>query len=122
MATPSHRGLAGRAPSDPHDLSWDLVRDGDAIRAAGGRVMHLFGQVLDFDGHPLPGVTVEIWQRGPDGQEVPEDPASAGLTFAGYGALRTDRFGGYRFRPILPAGDYDLEVRVEERTVELRNA
>ena len=107
VATPRWKDLVGSGAVDPAGLGWDLVHDVGAVAGAGGQILHLFGQVLDYDGEPVEDVTVEIWQNGLDGCPrydgktlLPErDP-----TFAGYGAARTNRFGGYRFRTILPAG------------------
>lgn len=109
ISTPGWRDLAGRDPVDPAGLGWDLVHDPAAIAAAGGQILYLFGQVMDCAGHLVEDVTVEIWQAAQNGQSRYDgqtlgpvvDPA-----FAGYGAARTNRFGGYRFRTILPAGNH----------------
>ncbi len=93
-------------PADrPGDTDWDLVKVAGRVREAGGEVMHLSGRVRDRDGRALPGVLVEIWQCDANGrylhqgdrQQAPRDPH-----FQGYGAIRTDAEGRYRFRTIRP--------------------
>jgi protocatechuate 3,4-dioxygenase beta subunit len=92
------------------ELDWDadLTRvdraaAGDPRRAA-GEWLDLGGQVLDEAGRALDGATVEIWQcdvygsyRHPRGAGARVDEA-----FQGYGSLRTDAQGRYRFRTIRP--------------------
>ena len=109
VATPKWRDLARRAPDAEGENGWDLVRDERAVRDAGARLMHLFGQVIDFDGNPMPDVTVEVWQDG---------PCEAG--YAGHGAVRTDRFGGYRFRTILPIGVDGAPPHIDARLTPAR--
>ena len=90
----------------PGDTDWDLVKVEGQVREAGGEVMHLSGRVLDRTGAPLPGTLVEIWQCDVHGRyhhigdrssERPLDEA-----FQGFGAVRTDAEGRYRFRTIKP--------------------
>lgn len=90
----------------PQDTDWDLVKVEGRVREAGGEVMHLSGQVLDRNGAPLADALVEIWQCDANGRyhhvgdrssERPLDEA-----FQGYGAIRTDAEGRYRFRTIRP--------------------
>ena len=118
VATPRWGDLAGKAPVDPAGLGWDLIRDPDDLGARGAQLLHLFGQVMDHDGNPVEDVTVEIWQPDPDGYSRHDgnalgeqrDPA-----FAGFGAARCNRFGGYRFRTILPAGDDTTPPHIDAR-------
>ena len=93
-------------PADrPGDTDWDLVKVAGKVREAGGEVLHLAGRVLGRDGRPVEGVLVEIWQCDVNGrylhqgdrQADPRDPY-----FQGYGAIRTDAEGNYRFRTIRP--------------------
>ena len=65
VATPKWRDLVRARPEGLAGPGWDMITDDSAIRRAGGQILHLFGQVMDFDGNLLPGVTVEIWQDGP---------------------------------------------------------
>lgn len=100
---------ATRTDAQPHPASWDLVADERAVRAAGARVLYLFGQVLDFDGQPRPGVRIDIWQRGLDGAS-PTDSKTAAETaaepiagpFRAAGSILSDDAGHYRFRTVRP--------------------
>ena len=88
----------------PLDSDNDLVQvTGKAVQA-NGTPLHLFGQVLDPAGQPLPGTLVEIWQC--DAQGVYRHPADGGerhdAGFQGYGQTVTDADGRYRFRTIRP--------------------
>lgn len=118
VATPRWRDIAGRGAVDPAGLGWDLIRDERTVCRAGGQVLHLFGQVMDFDGNPVEDVTIEIWQTGPDGsrrydgQTLSVDPGNG---FAGFGAARSNRFGGYRFRTILPVSADTCPPHIDAR-------
>lgn len=87
------------------DDDWDLVKIEGHVRQAGGEILHLTGRVLDTAGQPLAGAPVEIWQCDVNGrylhhgdpQSVPRD-----ADFQGYGRVRTDAEGAYRFRTIRP--------------------
>ncbi|MEM6662195.1 MAG: hypothetical protein AAF666_08455 [Pseudomonadota bacterium] len=115
FATPGHlvrRGAeARRAGHAGDDAGWNMIADEAALRTAGGTIMHLFGQILDFDGRPVPGVQIELSQVGPGGpgQHTSEDPSGDGTGatdgFAGYGAQSSDEWGHYRFRTIRPVSD-----------------
>lgn len=88
-----------------------LHQDNDLTRVAGrsgranGRIADLTGRVLNFDGRPLAGLRVEIWQCDANGRyrhprdrsDVEEDP-----NFQGFGHTITDADGRYRFRTIRP--------------------
>lgn len=88
------------------DAGWDLVRDARSVVTGDGQVLHLFGQVMNFDGQPLEGVGIEIWQSE---QEVTE------TAFAGFGSVQTDRYGGYRFRTVMPKGDSACPPSIDAR-------
>ena len=89
----------------PGDQDWDLVKVAGKVRAAGGEVMHLSGRVLDAGGEPVPDTLIEIWQCDANGRylhrgdpgDAPRDPY-----FQGFGAIRSDARGHYRFRTIRP--------------------
>ena len=76
------------------------------MREAGGEIMHLSGRVLDRAGSPLPDALVEIWQCDANGRyhhmgdRSSERPLDE--DFQGFGAIRTDAEGRYRFRTIKP--------------------
>ena len=90
----------------PGDTDWDLVKIEGRVREAGGEVMRLSGRVLDRGGAPLADALVEIWQCDANGRyhhlgdRSSERPLDA--DFQGFGAIRTDAEGRYRFRTIKP--------------------
>jgi protocatechuate 3,4-dioxygenase beta subunit len=103
---PTPRQTAG--PFYPVELPLDS--DNDLLKVAGrsalaqGTPLHLFGQVVDEAGQPLPGTLVEVWQC--DSQGMYHHPADGGdradPAFQGYGRTTTNADGGYRFRTIRP--------------------
>jgi protocatechuate 3,4-dioxygenase beta subunit len=90
----------------PEDTDWDLVKVEGRVREAGGEVMHLSGRVLDRDDAAIADALVEIWQCDANGRyhhvgdRSSEPPLDEG--FQGFGAIRTDAEGRYRFRTIKP--------------------
>lgn len=89
----------------PGDTDWDLVKVAGKVREAGGDVLHLGGRVLDREGRPVPEVLVEIWQCDANGRYLHQGDGAAGVRdpyFQGYGAIRNDSAGRYRFRTIRP--------------------
>ena len=98
-----------RGPFYPHDPPLDA--DADLVRVEGrdalarGVITHLDGAVRDSRGRPVPDALVEIWQCDVNGRyHHPRDRRNAPLdeNFQGYGRIRTDAAGGYRFRTIRP--------------------
>ena len=90
----------------PSDTDWDLVKVEGQVQEAGGEVMHLFGQVLTVHGAPVADALVEIWQCDVNGRYHHSGDSGEGRPldngFQGFGAVRTDAEGGYRFRTIRP--------------------
>lgn len=92
-------------------LDWDadLTRVDRAAAGAPARAegewLDLGGRVIDAQGRPVDGATVEIWQCDVHGSY--RHPRGAGSRvdagFQGFGSLRTDAQGRYRFRTIRPA-------------------
>ena len=90
----------------PLDQDADLTMlDGHGQRATGD-LLDVFGMVRDFDGKPVPGATLDLWQANAVGRydhggdtrdELPLDPH-----FQGSAKIMTDADGRYRFRTILP--------------------
>jgi len=82
----------------------DLTRVRGARGVAEGRITDLTGRVLDPDGRPIAGARVEIWQCDSRGRyHHPHDDGPApDPGFQGYGQLKTDAQGRYRFRTIRP--------------------
>ena len=92
------------APEFVETPDWDLVLSAPALRAQGTKILHLFGEVMDFDGNPVPGTRIDIWQAGPDGQYLDAE-APAGTAFRGFGSATPDYLGHFTFRTILPEGN-----------------
>jgi protocatechuate 3,4-dioxygenase beta subunit len=89
----------------PLDKDNDLVRVAGAAQQALGTVTHVAGRVLDLDGRPVPGASVEIWQCDANGRYHHVDdrnPVEEDSGFQGYGQTLTDDAGAYRFRTIKP--------------------
>ena len=88
----------------PRESDADLTRVGTGPQAT-GEVIEVAGRVLDPQGRPVPGGVVELWQANAwgryahslDRRDAPLDPA-----FQGFGVVRADAEGRYRFRTILP--------------------
>ena len=91
----------------PSESDADLVRIGNGV-AASGEEIELTGRLLGLDGRPIRGGFVELWQANAFGRYAnSRDTSSAPLdpNFQGYGIVRTDEQGRYRFRTIRP-GEY----------------
>ena len=72
-------------------------------RPAQGIVTHLFGRVVDREGRPIPEAVVEIWQCDALGRyHHPRDGGGADPNFQGFGRMRADGDGAWRFRTIKP--------------------
>ncbi|MDP1748426.1 MAG: protocatechuate 3,4-dioxygenase [Reyranella sp.] len=89
----------------PADMDNDLVQVRGQQARAMGEVLHLKGRVIGVDGRPLAGTLVEIWQC--DAQGLYDHPRQPGrdrrdAAFQGYGRMRTDADGVYRFRTLKP--------------------
>ena len=87
--------------------------DGSGADDSPARI-ELAGRVLDEHGSPVPNALVEIWHADDHGR-YPHPSAPNGervaSAFSGYGALRTDARGQYRFMTIMP-GAYGQEGAV----------
>jgi protocatechuate 3,4-dioxygenase beta subunit len=90
----------------PVDQDSDLtVIQGKAGRAQ-GQVIYVQGRVTDSKGNPVAEALVEIWQANAKGRYThPNDrnPAPLDPLFQGYGLVRTDAQGRYRFKTVKPA-------------------
>lgn len=96
----------------PSESDADLVRIG-AGPAALGQEIEIVGQVLDMDGRPVGGAMVELWQANVHGRYAHSrdtSPAPLDPNFQGFGVVRTDSEGRYRFRTIKP-GEYPGRTR-----------
>lgn len=98
------------------DKDLDLTRIKGHANVATGETILVHGQVLGPDGQPLRDVLVDVWQANHHGRyDHPEDPNTAPLDpdFQGWGMIRTDREGRYRFKTIKP-GAYALPAADED--------
>lgn len=100
VMTPFQRQRAFEGLSEDPDIGWDLIAREHRVRASGARILHLFGEVLRFDGAPMPGALVEIRQADMNGR-FPEQSLTTS-DFRGVGRAVTDFEGRYQFRTILP--------------------
>lgn len=87
----------------PADADNDLVKVAGRAEGAKGTVVALKGRVLDVQGRPVAGATVEIWQCDHQGSYLhPGDRGPRDEGFQGYGRAVADAEGGYSFRTIKP--------------------
>lgn len=88
----------------PLDQDNNLVNIAGHRAAAAGEVTDLTGRIVDLDGRPLSGVTIEIWQVDNNGHYIHSGDAGAGNdpNFQGFGRFETGQAGAYRFRTIKP--------------------
>lgn len=91
----------------PLDTDNDLIVIGKNTTQAVGEITHLTGRVLDVNGAPVKGATVEIWQC--DGNAVylhSKDSVPKAkqqdTNFQGFGTCAVTDKGEYRFRTIKP--------------------
>ncbi|MEM7059688.1 MAG: hypothetical protein AAF557_19050 [Pseudomonadota bacterium] len=103
VMTPSlaKRNLSAVAPDVLQAPDWDLVESASRLRIDGIKILHLFGEVMDFDGNPIPNARIDIWQAGPDGSYRDADLPTTSA-FRGFGSAITDDLGHFMFRTILP--------------------
>ncbi len=87
----------------PADADSDLAQVAGQGAGARGVPTLVGGRVLDLDGQPISGATVEIWQCDADGHYLhPGDRGPRDQAFQGFGRTATGTDGGYRFRTIRP--------------------
>ncbi len=105
----------------PGDTDWDLVRVAGQVRDAGGEVLHLSGRVTSADGSPVPDALIEIWQCDVNGRYLHTEDWSLTRSrdngFQGFGAVRTDADGSYRFRTIKPVAYPGRTPHIHARVV-----
>ena len=88
----------------PLDQDNDLLNIARRNSSAAGEITHLTGRILDLNGTPLRGVTIEIWQVDNNGRYIHSGDAGAGndANFQGFGRFETGQSGEYRFRTVKP--------------------
>lgn len=91
----------------PLDTDNDLIIIGKNTTQAVGEIAHRTGRVLDVNGAPVKGATVEIWQC--DGNQVYLHSSDSvpkakqqDKNFQGFGTCAVTDKGEYRFRTIKP--------------------
>ena len=102
---PFYPSPAYRAQRIDWDADLTTVRSANAPPArARGEYLDLYGTVVDPDGRAIDQAEVEIWQCDVDGSYRHPQGAGARVDagFQGFGSLRSDAQGGYRFRTIRP--------------------
>jgi protocatechuate 3,4-dioxygenase beta subunit len=90
----------------PDEQDPDLTTVKGAKSVAQGEKIVVEGQVFSTSGKPVAGAQVEIWQANAFGRYIhPQDTNTAPLDpgFQGYGVLKTDANGRYRFTTVKPA-------------------
>ncbi|MEO5882184.1 MAG: intradiol ring-cleavage dioxygenase [Caldimonas sp.] len=105
---PFYPSIAYRARALDWDADLTTVRgrapDGQPLPRARGEHLDLHGAVRDGDGRAVDGAEIEIWQCDTFGSY--RHPRGAGeridAGFQGFGATRSSKDGGYRFRTIRP--------------------
>ncbi len=88
----------------PLESDYDLVTMAGGTPAA-GEVITIEGGVFGTDARPVSGAVIELWQANVHGRyshsrdtsDAPLDP-----NFQGYGVVKADEAGRYRFRTIRP--------------------
>lgn len=105
IATPSQT----EGPFYPTGTARPADRDADLLTLSGrpgqatGDAIYVKGRVLTLDGAAVSGAEVQIWQANAKG--VYNHPSDGNdPTFQGFGAIKTDADGRYRFRTLRPAG------------------
>lgn len=80
------------------------VEDGGSLVRSPTPGLPLFftGRVIDTEGKPISGATVDVWQASPEGLYENQDPTQAEWNLRG--RLVTDSQGTFRFRSVKPAG------------------
>ena len=90
----------------PLDQDNDLVRVKDDSQSAAGIITNFGGRLLNADGKPLDGASIELWQSDNNGCYIHSRGTQRGKErdahFQGFGKITTNAKGEYRFRTIKP--------------------
>lgn len=82
--------------SNPPDYPMGADLRGDF----GGDVVLVTGRVVDSDGQPIAGATLDIWQTAPNGLYSSQDPDQDEYSF--HAKFTTENDGSYRFTTVKP--------------------
>ncbi len=77
-----------------------LAVGGDMCQGVEGPLLLVEGRVLNADGQPIPGATLDIWQTAPNGLYSSQDPEQDTYSFHGIQTVGED--GRYRFTTVRP--------------------
>ena len=94
----------------PQDSDIDLTQIAGHTKRAKGDVIEVQGRLLLISGAPLADRQVELWQANSFGDYAERTtglPPKSDPDFQGFGAMKTDKTGAFRFHTIKPAA-YDL--------------
>jgi catechol 1,2-dioxygenase len=94
---PALLGPFWRAASPPCAPGESIARDGRE-----GEPLAVAGRVVDPEGSPIEGVTVDVWQASPVGLYENQDPEQPDHNLRG--RFETDAGGRFHFRTVRPAG------------------
>jgi protocatechuate 3,4-dioxygenase beta subunit len=87
------------------DKDFDLTKvKGRKAKALGQHIV-IHGVVIDTEGNPVEGATVDLWQANAAGRYLhPHDSNSAPVddNFQGWAIVPSGRGGGFRFRTVFP--------------------
>ena len=93
----------------PKEKDWNLLKTvHDSNTLAAGIPLELEGKILDHNGLPIVGATVEIWQSDNNGiYNHPKAPQTEQFdkNFQGFGSIKTNSEGYYHFLTIIPASE-----------------
>jgi protocatechuate 3,4-dioxygenase, beta subunit len=86
----------------PADSDADLLANGN-LRYGKGQPAWVEGTLVDADGKPMSGASIEIWQCDQDGHyHHARDGGQADPAFQGFGRVAVDADGRWRFRTLRP--------------------
>ena len=91
------------APQNDKDA--DLTRVKGKTGVAKGEVIEVFGQILDQNGKPVKGATIDLWQANTFGKyRHPHDENDLPLdeNFQGWAIIKSDHEGKFKVRTIMP--------------------
>ena len=92
------------------DQDFDLTQVAGRTASAQGEAVFMHGKVLDTDGSPISGATIDLWQANTHGKyRHPFDSSKQALddNFQGWAIIQSGINGDFRFKTIIP-GAYDV--------------
>ncbi|WP_136476100.1 catechol 1,2-dioxygenase [Pseudomonas sp. DG56-2] len=107
-AKDAQAGLSGGTPrtiEGPLYVAGAPLTEGEARMDDGtdpGTAMYLHGRVVDAEGQPVPGATVDVWHASTKGTYSYFDPSQSEYNLRR--RILTDAQGSYRVRSIVPCG------------------